>query len=97
MVEQGTHKPLVGSSTLPPGTLEPLRDTVHYGGGTARKILRNAVHLVGNKHTLARLPNHLANLQATTSIAESVPKEQATPNPRFSYPNVHGCEKWGCG
>jgi hypothetical protein len=51
VVEQGTHKPLVGSSTLPPGTLEPLRDTVHYGSGTAWKILGNVVHLAGKKHT----------------------------------------------
>jgi hypothetical protein len=30
VVEQGTHKPLVGSSTLPPGTPEISLDTLHY-------------------------------------------------------------------
>jgi hypothetical protein len=50
VVEQGTHKPLVGSSTLPPGT------------------------------------------QDRTIISESVPREQATPEPVLPCRNVHGCE-----
>ena len=92
-VEQGTHKPLVGSSTLPPGTLEPLRDTVHYGRGRRLKNCLDVVHLVGKKHTLLRSADHLANRPVTTNISESALKEQAAPNPRFPYPNVHGCEK----
>ena len=67
------------------------------GGDTTWKILPSVVHLVGKKQTFPRLPDHVANLQATISISESAPQEQATPNPGFSYPNVHGCEMWGCG
>ena len=62
MVEQGTHKPLVGSSTLPPGTnfmawIYILKGSSgrHYIGSTADLNARFAQHLRGHTATTKRL------------------------------------------
>ena len=63
MVEQGTHKPLVGSSTLPPGTLHIMAWVYilkgssgrHYIGSTVDLAARFAQHLRGHTATTKRL------------------------------------------
>ncbi len=62
MVEQGTHKPLVGSSTLPPGSLYMawvyiLRGSSgrHYIGSTPDLAARLAQHRRGHTHTTKRI------------------------------------------
>ena len=62
MVEQGTHKPLVGSSNLPPGSFDMpwvyiLRGSNgrHYIGSTVELNTRFAQHLRGHTHTPKRL------------------------------------------
>ena len=62
VVEQGTHKPLVGSSTLPPGTsIMPwvyiLRGSSgrHYIGSTVDLDARFAQHQRGHTYTTRRL------------------------------------------
>src|SRR5436309_423135 len=61
VVEQGTHKPLVGSSTLPPGRtmawvyiLEGSSGR-HYIGSTIELEARLAQHLRGHTYTTQRL------------------------------------------
>jgi predicted GIY-YIG superfamily endonuclease len=62
VVEQGTHKPLVGSSNLPPGILcmawvYILRGSSgrHYIGSAVDLDARFAQHLRGHTHTTKRL------------------------------------------
>jgi predicted GIY-YIG superfamily endonuclease len=62
VVEQGTHKPLVGSSNLPPGSLYMawvyiLRGSSgrHYIGSTPDLAARLAQHSRGHTHTTKRI------------------------------------------
>ena len=62
MVEQGTHKPLVGSSTLPPGIFPMAWVYIlqgssgrHYIGSAVDLDARFAQHLRGHTHTTKRL------------------------------------------
>ena len=62
MVEQGTHKPLVGSSNLPPGSrymawVYILRGSSgrHYLGSTPDLGARLAQHRRGHTHTTKRI------------------------------------------
>ncbi len=66
MVEQGTHKPLVGSSTLPPGKFNMpwvyiLRGSSgrHYIGSTVDLGARLAQHQRGHTYTTRRLGEKL--------------------------------------
>jgi predicted GIY-YIG superfamily endonuclease len=66
VVEQGTHKPLVGSSTLPPGIgIMPwvyiLRGSPgrHYIGSAVDLDARLAQHRRGHTHTTRRLGENL--------------------------------------
>ena len=67
MVEQGTHKPLVGSSNLPPGSFTYmawvyiLRGSTgrHYIGSTVELDARFAQHLRGHTATTKRLGGNL--------------------------------------
>src|SRR5215212_6474863 len=68
-VEQGTHKPLVGSSILPSGTflmawVYILSGTTgrHYIGSTVDLEARFAQHLRGHTATTKRLGGHLTIL-----------------------------------
>ena len=61
MVEQGTHKPLVGSSTLPPGTsfmawvyVLKSRSGRYYYGSTTDLARRLTEHGRGHTYTTAR-------------------------------------------
>ena len=75
MVEQGTHKPLVGSSTLPPGTnsFSPMSAWVyilrgsngrHYIGSTTDLTRRISEHKRGHTYTTKRLGDNM-DLQAS--------------------------------
>src|SRR5438874_12914115 len=67
VVEQGTHKPLVGSSTLPPGTLSLMASAYiwkgssgrHYYGISVDLDARFAQHLRGHTATTKRLGDQL--------------------------------------
>ena len=59
MVEQGTHKPLVGSSNLPPGTFA-MAWVYILRGSTGRHYIGSCVDLV------ARFEQHLRGHTATT-------------------------------
>jgi predicted GIY-YIG superfamily endonuclease len=66
VVEQGTHKPLVGSSTLPPGKnsmacVYILRGSSgrHYIGSAVDLDARFAQHLRGHTHTTKRLGKNI--------------------------------------
>ena len=67
MVEQGTHKPLVGSSTLPPGTITRMAWVYilrgsggrHYIGSCVDLDARFAQHLRGHTATTKRLGEKL--------------------------------------
>jgi predicted GIY-YIG superfamily endonuclease len=87
VVEQGTHKPLVGSSTLPPGTFLQmawvyiLRGSSgrHYIGSCVDLDVRFAQHLRGHTATTKRLGNKLevvAKKQVST-LAEARTIERA--------------------
>src|SRR5258708_12945614 len=78
VVEQGTHKPLVGSSTLPPGTLGSPHDTATKAGSTTLGILRRIVHLVSMKPAVPRSREYLANLRLLTSILHHYPHHSPT-------------------
>ncbi len=93
MVEQGTHKPLVGSSTLPPGIFSMawvyiLRGSSgrHYIGSTVDLDTRFAQHLRGHTHTTKRLgerieivaSKNVATLKEARRIERSL---KATKNP----------------
>jgi predicted GIY-YIG superfamily endonuclease len=74
VVEQGTHKPLVGSSNLPPGSLYMawvyiLRGSTgrHYIGSTVDLDARIAQHRRGHTHTTKRLDENL-ELVASKSV-----------------------------
>jgi predicted GIY-YIG superfamily endonuclease len=66
VVEQGTHKPLVGSSTLPPGKFHmawvyTLRGSNgrHYIGSAVDLDARMAQHLRGHTYTTRRLGENI--------------------------------------
>ncbi len=60
MVEQGTHKPLVGSSTLPPGTFTEMAWVYILRGSNGRHYIGSCVDLD------ARFAQHLRGHTATT-------------------------------
>ena len=60
MVEQGTHKPLVGSSTLPPGTFTRMAWVYILRGSSGRHDIGSCVDLD------ARFAQHLRGHTATT-------------------------------
>ena len=60
MVEQGTHKPLVGSSNLPPGTLNKMAWVYILRGSSGRHYIGSCVDLD------ARFAQHLRGHTATT-------------------------------
>jgi predicted GIY-YIG superfamily endonuclease len=60
VVEQGTHKPLVGSSTLPPGTITRMAWVYILRGSGGRHYIGSCVDL----H--ARFAQHLRGHTATT-------------------------------
>ena len=70
MVEQGTHKPLVGSSTLPPGTFTVMARVYilrglngrHYIGSCVDLDTRFAQHLRGHTATTKRLGTKLETI-----------------------------------
>jgi predicted GIY-YIG superfamily endonuclease len=71
VVEQGTHKPLVGSSNLPPGSFDMawiyiLRESNgrHYIGSAVDLDSRLVQHLRGHTHTTKRL---CENIEIVTS------------------------------
>ena len=60
MVEQGTHKPLVGSSTLPPGTFTEMAWVYILRGSSGRHYIGSCVDLD------ARFAQHLRGHTVTT-------------------------------
>jgi predicted GIY-YIG superfamily endonuclease len=60
VVEQGTHKPLVGSSTLPPGSLTQMAWVYILRGSTGRHYIGSCIDLE------ARFVQHLRGHTATT-------------------------------
>ena len=75
VVEQGTHKPLVGSSNLPPGRFSMawvyiLRGSSgrHYIGSTVDLEARFAQHLRGHTHTTKRLGERI-EIVASKNVA----------------------------
>ncbi len=76
MVEQGTHKPLVGSSTLPSGTFRDGLDLYFERSGRA------PLHRLNPRDLEARFAQHLRGHTATTKrlggALELVAKRQTT-------------------
>ena len=81
MVEQGTHKPLVGSSTLPPGTNSSMRACVYvlrscsgrfYYGSTTDLSRRLEEHARGHTYTTSRdVPWTLVASREVASLSEA--------------------------
>ncbi len=102
MVEQGTHKPLVGSSTLPPGTvIMPwvyiLKGSSgrHYIGSAVDLQARFAQHKRGHTHTTKRLGENVKIVAskevATLDEARRIERIlKAKKNPRLA---IHHLQK----
>jgi predicted GIY-YIG superfamily endonuclease len=96
VVEQGTHKPLVGSSNLPPGSsIMPwvyiLRGSSgrHYIGSAADQHARLAQHRRGHTHTTRRSGENLelvgSKEVATLDEARKIERTlKAKKNPRIA-------------
>ncbi len=103
MVEQGTHKPLVGSSTLPPGTfyfmawVYILRGSSgrHYIGSTVDLEERLAQHRRRHTHTTKRLGEiELAASKELPSLEEARKLERqlkAKKNPKLALYHLQNC------
>ena len=96
MVEQGTHKPLVGSSNLPPGNFVR-HGFISFGGSNGRHYIGSAVdldarvaqHLRGHTHTTKRLRENIEIVAskevATLSDARSIERTlKAKKNPQLA-------------
>jgi GIY-YIG catalytic domain len=81
VVEQGTHKPLVGSSNLPPGSFDILRGSSgrHYIGSCVDLETRFAQHLRGHRATTKRLEEKLEIVEKKRWRHSKMPAE---PNER---------------
>ncbi len=102
MVEQGTHKPLVGSSTLPPGSFAAMASVYilrassgrHYIGSCVDLNVRFAQHLRGHTATTKRLGSGLEvvakrevpNLEEARRIERAL-KRKKTLRSRFTTSN----------
>ena len=96
VVEQGTHKPLVGSSTLPPGTLLMpwiyiLKGSSgrHYIGSAVNLDARLSQHRRGHTYTTKRLGENLELVAskevATLNEARKIERTlKAKKNPRLA-------------
>ena len=105
MVEQGTHKPLVGSSNLPPGSLPMpwiyiLKGSSgrHYIGSAVDLDARLAQHRRGHTHTTKRLGENLdlvaSKEVATLAEARKIERTlKAKKNPRLAIQALQALEE----